>query len=81
MTAMQFGHILRRARTRRDWTIVQLAAKTGMNANYLGALEKGSNMLSVDTLLLVSRVLGIEAADVVREVEQGQAVEREKAGR
>jgi hypothetical protein len=38
-------------------------------------------MLSVDTLLLVSRVLDIEAAEVVREVEQGLAVEREKAGR
>lgn len=47
-----------------------------MNANYLGALEKGGNMPSMETLLEMADVYGVWAADMVREVEEARRAER-----
>jgi len=51
-----------------------------MNPNYLGALEKGGNMPSVDTLLEIGDVYGVNASGIVREVEEARrAARRERA--
>ncbi|HJW94814.1 MAG TPA: helix-turn-helix transcriptional regulator [Thermoanaerobaculia bacterium] len=70
--AIRFGEILKRLRVARGWTILVAARRCGMNANYLGALEKGGNMPSVETLLEIGDVYGISAADIVREVEEAR---------
>jgi transcriptional regulator with XRE-family HTH domain len=67
--AVRFGAILKRLRLSRGWTILKAAERCGMNPNYLGTLEKGGNMPSVDTLLNMADVYGVNAADIVREVE------------
>jgi len=78
--AVRFGAILRRLRVARGWTLIIAAQRCGMNPNYLGALEKGGNMPSVDTLLEVADVYGVNASDLVREVEEARrAVRRERA--
>ena len=74
--AVRFGAILRRLRLSRGWTIVIAAQRCGMNPNYLGALEKGGNMPSLDTLLEMADVYGIPASEIVREVEDLRAAER-----
>lgn len=70
--AVRFGAILRRLRIARGWTILVAAQRSGMNSNYLGSLEKGGNMPSVDTLLEVADVYGVNASDIVREVEEAR---------
>jgi len=78
--AVRFGAILRRLRVARGWTLIIAAQRCGMNPNYLGALEKGGNMPSVDTLLEVADVYGVNASDLVREVEEARrAARRERA--
>jgi transcriptional regulator with XRE-family HTH domain len=47
-----------------------------MSPNYLGALEKGRNMPSVDTLLEMGDVYGVTASDIVREVEEARRAAR-----
>jgi len=74
--AVRFGAILKRLRVVRGWTIVTAARRCGMNPNYLGALEKGGNMPSLEMLLEVADVYGVSAADIVREVEEARRVER-----
>jgi transcriptional regulator with XRE-family HTH domain len=74
--AVRFGAILKRLRLARGWTIVTAARRSGMNPNYLGALEKGGNMLSLETLLDMADVYGVAAADIVREVEEARRAER-----
>jgi ribosome-binding protein aMBF1 (putative translation factor) len=74
--AVQFGTILRRLRLARGWSIVIAARRSGMNPNYLGSLEKGGNMPSVDTLLEMADLYGVWAADIVREVEEARRAER-----
>ena len=74
--AVRFGTILRRLRIARGWTIIIAARRSGMNPNYLGALEKGGNMPSVDTLLEMADVYGVNASDIVREVEDARRAAR-----
>jgi transcriptional regulator with XRE-family HTH domain len=78
---MHFGMIIRRARVKLGWSLVDFAERAGMNRTYLSGMEKGSNMLSIETLLYLSRLLGIAASDVVKEVEEAQAAERARAQR
>ena len=74
--AVRFGAILQRLRVARGWSIVTAARRSGMNPNYLGALEKGGNMPSLETLLEMADVYGVSAGDIVREVEEARRAER-----
>src|SRR5689334_9098826 len=76
--AIRFGSILQRLRLARGWTIRTAAQRCGMNPNYLGSLEKGHNMPSLDSLLEMADVYGANAADVVREVEEARRVARNR---
>lgn len=77
--ALRFGAIFRRLRVARGWTIVTAAQRCGMNPNYLGALEKGGNMTSVETLLEIADVYGVNASEIVREVEEARRAARQQA--
>lgn len=74
--AIRLGAMLARLRRARGWSITT-TRRCGMNPNYLGALEKGANMPSVETLLEAAEVYGISAADTVREVEEARRAARE----
>jgi transcriptional regulator with XRE-family HTH domain len=76
--AVRFGAILRRLRVARGWTLILAAQRCGMNPNYLGALEKGGNMPSVDTLLEMADVYSVNASDLVREVEEARRAARKQ---
>lgn len=68
--AVRFGAIVRRLRTERGWTLVKLSQRCGMNPTYLGVLEKGGNVPSLATILELADVFNVEAAEMVRELEQ-----------
>lgn len=70
--AERFGAIIQRLRTERGWTLTKCAQRTGMNATYLGVLEKGGNMPSLATLFELADVFSVDAAEIVREVEQAR---------
>lgn len=76
--AVRFGAILRRLRLARGWTIVVAAQRCGMNSSYLGTLEKGRNMPSLDSLLELADVYGVAASEIVREVEELRTADRKK---
>ena len=68
--ARHFGAIIRRLRMQREWTLVDFGRKANMNPTYLGFLERGENSPTLDTVILLAKVLGTEASDVFREIEQ-----------
>jgi transcriptional regulator with XRE-family HTH domain len=70
--AVRFGAIIQRLRQSRGWTLVKFAQRSGMNPTYLGVLEKGGNMPSLQTILELADVFNVEAAEMVREVEQAR---------
>jgi transcriptional regulator with XRE-family HTH domain len=65
-----------RLRLARGWSLVELASRSGMNDTYLGVMERGGNMPTLATLFKLAEVFGMEAAELVREIEQ----ERREAG-
>jgi transcriptional regulator with XRE-family HTH domain len=65
--AVRFGAIVNRLRMEREWTLSDLAGVSGMNASWLGVLERGENMPSLATIFKLAEVFGVEVAEVVRE--------------
>lgn len=70
--AVRFGAIVTRLRMERRWTIADLARLTGLNATWLGVLERGGNVPSLATIFKLAEVFGVEAAALVREIEQSR---------
>jgi len=68
--AARFGAVIKRLRLEKGWTIAKLAQRSNMNPVYLGVLEKGGNLPGLASLFEIADVLGIEASDIVRQVEQ-----------
>lgn len=70
--AVRLGAIIKRLRIDRGWTLVKTAQRTGMNATYLGVMEKGGNMPTIATLLEIAEVFNVEASDIIRELENAR---------
>jgi transcriptional regulator with XRE-family HTH domain len=66
--AICFGLIMRRLRSERGWTLQQLSKASGMNSRYLGTIERGGNVPSISTLILLSNVYGVDPPEVLREM-------------
>lgn len=70
--AVRFGAIVTRLRMERGWTIADLSRLSGLNATWLGVLERGGNIPSLATIFKLAAVFGVEAAALVREIEQSR---------
>lgn len=70
--AKRFGAIIRRLREQRGWTLLDFSREANMNPTYLGFLERGENVPTLTTVFRLAKILGVEAADVIREIEQQQ---------
>jgi len=66
--AERFGAAIRRLRDERGWTQDELASRAGMNASYLGFVERGENVPTLTVILLLAETLGVDAGDLVRQV-------------
>ena len=65
-----FGLIMRRFRQQRGWSLAQLGRATKMHPTYLGVLERGANLPTLQTVFRIADVLGVAPADLVREVDE-----------
>jgi len=61
------GRKVRQERLKQGWTQEELAEKTDMSASFIGQLERGVKVVSIDTLERLSRVLGLKSAEFLRE--------------
>ena len=68
--AARFGMVIRRLRQERGWSIARLAHQAYMNQTHLGVIEAGGNIPSLTTILQLGAAMGINGADIVREVEE-----------
>jgi len=64
----RFGAIIERLRRARGWTVTKLAGRARMDAAYVRRVEKGKNTPSIDTILELAEVLGVDPGEIVREV-------------
>jgi transcriptional regulator with XRE-family HTH domain len=64
------GRVLVRARERQGLKQSEVASRLGLPASYLSKVENGTRRLDAIELVHIARALGVEAADIVRELEE-----------
>jgi transcriptional regulator with XRE-family HTH domain len=64
-----FGQTLRAERVARNLTQQELAFEAGLSLTYVGEIERGQRMVSVDTLLRVATALKMTGADLLAKAE------------
>jgi transcriptional regulator with XRE-family HTH domain len=64
------GDILARARERAGVKQSEAAAKLGLPASYLSKIENGTRRLDVVELIRIANAIGIDAAELVRELQE-----------
>jgi transcriptional regulator with XRE-family HTH domain len=61
----QLGQTVRTERNARTLTQQELAFEAGLSLTYVGEIERGQRMVSVDTLQRVARALNLTAAQLL----------------
>ena len=59
------GEAIRSHRKNANMSQEKLAEKADLHHNYVGELERGEKAASIDTLLKVSKALGVRVRDLV----------------
>ncbi|MEK6372111.1 MAG: helix-turn-helix transcriptional regulator [Acidobacteriota bacterium] len=63
-----FGQTVRRLRTERGLTQERLAELADLNVSYIGFIERGENVPTLSIVLDLADALGIESAELIRDV-------------
>ncbi len=62
----RFGATVRSVRHKSGLTQMQLAEKADLSLNYIGEVERGEKLVSLETVFRVSHALGITGADMLK---------------
>lgn len=65
MDYIALGKKIRRKRREKDITQAQLAELAGISTAFVGHIERGTRVLSVETLCRICKVLGVSADDLL----------------
>jgi transcriptional regulator with XRE-family HTH domain len=64
------GRVLVHARERAKLKQADVAARLGLPASYLSKIEKGTRRLDVIELIRIAEAMGVDPAEIVRELER-----------
>jgi transcriptional regulator with XRE-family HTH domain len=64
---MKFGETVRRLRKERNLSQEALAERAGMNADFVGLIERGENVPTLTTILQLARALGVQPSVLIRD--------------
>jgi transcriptional regulator with XRE-family HTH domain len=64
---MRFGETVRRLRKARNLSQEALAERAGMNADFVGFIERGENVPTLTTILQLARALGVQPSVLIRD--------------
>ena len=62
--------ILRRERLAKEMSLTRVAEKAGLSRQMVSYVERGLRIPGLDTLMRMCRVLGLDAADVIRRAQR-----------
>lgn len=61
-----FGRTLRELRLKAGLSQIQLAEKADLNFNFIGSIERGEKLASIETVVRLARGLGLSGAELLR---------------
>lgn len=64
----KIGQNIRNIRKQLDWTIDILAEKADLSSNFVGNIERGNGVASIQSLIKIIEALGCSASDVFKGV-------------
>jgi transcriptional regulator with XRE-family HTH domain len=67
---MKFGETVRRLRKERNLSQEALAERAGMNADFVGFIERGENVPTLTTILQLAGALNIQPSEIIRDFDQ-----------
>lgn len=67
--AIRFGRVVRTNREKRGLSQESLAELADLNRSFLGEVERGTALASIDTLQKLADALGERLSDLIRECE------------
>ena len=65
---IRFGRRLRKLRTQRRWTQVQMAEKLGLDRSYVADVERGKRNISLVTLEIIARGFGLSLSRLLTKI-------------
>lgn len=65
MDAVKFGQRVRQARVDAHYTRADLGKQLGLTAPFIGRIERGTRMMSVETMLQFCRLLHVSPEDLL----------------
>jgi transcriptional regulator with XRE-family HTH domain len=67
---MKFGETIRRLRKQRNLSQEGLAEHAGMNADFIGFIERGENVPTLTTILQLARALGVQPSAIIGDFDE-----------
>jgi len=68
---VKLGRVIALTRERRGLKQQDVAFRLGLPASHLSKIEKGTRRLDVVELLQLAEAMGVDAADLIKEIESG----------
>jgi transcriptional regulator with XRE-family HTH domain len=67
----RFGQVVRVTREDRGWSQEQLAGRADLNRSYLGEIERGTVVPSIETAAKLAAALGVSLSSLIARFELG----------
>ncbi|MDP9193368.1 MAG: helix-turn-helix domain-containing protein [Acidobacteriota bacterium] len=67
---MKFGETVRRLRKERALSQEALAERAGMNADFVGFIERGENVPTLTTILQLARAFGVQPSVIIEDFDE-----------
>lgn len=67
-TRNKLGKNIRNLRREKDWSQEELADKVGLHRTYVGAIERGEQNVTIDTLAKIAKALNASFAQIFRDM-------------
>lgn len=67
---MKFGETVRRLRKERNLSQEALAERAGMNADFVGFIERGENVPTLTTILQLARGLNVKPSTIIKDFDE-----------
>lgn len=65
----RLGHAIKMLRVGRDWSLKDLATQTKLSVSQISAIERGTNLPSIESLLAISKAFDKKPSDILAGIE------------
>ena len=65
----RLGHSIKMLRVERDWSLKDLATQTKLSVSQISAIERGTNLPSIESLLAISKAFDKKPSEILAEID------------